>query len=130
MNTDLDILMPEDDLIEFTAADGQRYSIRLFVPFAVGAYLLDNADVIAQVFPQDGKRPVVSKTTFEVILKILGLMFREQYPEMTDEWIRKNVSLPRLIAIVIRVATPIYEYVTSLGILETVQPIKEPDGEN
>ena len=125
-NTDLDILLPEDEVIEFTAKDDKRYSIRLFVPFAVGAYIIDHADELAEVFPNGG-RPKLSRKTLDLVLKVFSMVCREQYDHMTEDWIKANISLPRQIAIIIKIATPVYQFISGMGFLEAALPVKEPE---
>lgn len=126
-NTDLDLLLPEDDTVTFTAKNGQKYTILLSVPFAVGSYIIDNADLLVNIFPRQGERPKFSKEIVDAVLKIFAVMCHEQYEEMTEEWIRKNISFPRLVLIMIKVATPILTFMSTSGLLETVQPEKEPE---
>lgn len=130
MDTDLDVLLPEEDSVSFTARDGKKYKIDLFIPFAVGAFILENAEALIEVFPGKGKLPKLSQKTYNLFLKIFALVCKEQHEQMTEEWIRHNISLPRTIAIIVQMIKPIFSYINSLGILETVQPVKEPEREN
>lgn len=126
-NTDLDILLPENDSVFFTARDGERYKIDLFIPFAVGAYILDNTDALMEIFPGGGKMPKLSAKTYNIFLKIFSLVCKEQFEHMSEVWIQKNISLPRTIAIIVQMVKPIYQYIAGMGILETALPVKESD---
>jgi hypothetical protein len=125
--TDLDILLPEDDSVSFTARDGKKYKVDLFIPFAVGAYILENAELLMEIFPGQGKLPKLSAKTYHVFLRIFSLVCKEQFEHMTEEWIQKNISLPRTIAIIVQMVKPIYQYISTMGIMEAAQPKKESD---
>lgn len=127
-NTDFDILLPEDDSVSFTARDGKKYRIDLFIPFAVGAYILENAEVLMEIFPGAGKIPKISAKTYHIFVRIFSLVCIAQHEQMTEDWIQKNISLPRTIAIIIQMVKPVYQYISGLGLMEAALPKKESEG--
>lgn len=127
---DLDILFPENDIIRFKDKSGKTYEVGVFIPPAVGFTIIDNIDLIQQAFPNGvSSRPRVSKELLNFALLIIADICHEQYPEITEEWLKKNVSFPRLAYILYKLAVPIYEFLTSSGLAEAVRPAKKPETE-
>lgn len=125
--TDLDVLFPEDEVVKFDV-NGKEYSIKMFIPSAVGFTILDNVDKIMAIFPGGSfSRPRISKDAVELVLKILSDVCGAQYPEITKEWIEKNIALPRQAFMVYKMALPVYDFLLNSGFLETVTPRKKPE---
>lgn len=118
--TDLDILLPEDNIVSFTAADGKKYQINLFIPFAVGQMLVDNADDVMEIFGGKTGKPNINAKTIKLALRILTGIMQDQHPHMTDEWIKKNVSVPRMGVILFKAAMPIYDFLARMGELKGI----------
>ena len=118
---DLDILYPEDNTVEFTAKDGKRYTVPLFISFACGAYLIDNIETIKEIFPGGGKLHKLNITTLGVVVKILQIMISETYPECTEEWVKKNISLPRMGIMIFRAMSPILQYLNSMDLAKWIK---------
>lgn len=117
---DLDVLIPEDESVSFTGAkDGQKYVVKLYIPAAVAMLLIENRDQIIELLPAPGKQmnrlDLIKPQTVNLLLKIIAGIFKDQHPHMTEEWIKENVSLPRLVLIVFNAAKPVYEYLKTMG---------------
>ena len=121
MITNLDKDFPEDDIIEFISKDGKEYSIRLSIPIDAGMTIIENIETIQKIFPTDGGRPKPTKEALELISKIIADICHAQYEEIDREWLKKNVSLPRMVYIVYRMAKPIYEFLTSSGFMDSLK---------
>jgi len=118
---DLDILMPESDEISFSV-QGEKYTLPVKISFAVGVYLIENMEIIKEVMPvqfvngEAKLKPKLSAKTLQVVSKVIKVMMIENYPEITDEWIVKNISLPRMGLIVMRSVIPIINYFNSIDL--------------
>lgn len=118
---DIDILLPENDIITFTAKNGEKYSIELFIPAAVGFTIIDNIDKLADIFPQGGGKPRITKDAINIVLTILANICSVQYEFMTREWISANISLPRQALIVFKMANPVLKFLQEQGFLEAAR---------
>lgn len=80
---DLDLLIPEDEVICFTGTDdGKRYEVKMFIPVEVGLVSIRSM--------HDKKKEVP-----EANIEILEVFLKEQYEHMDKDWIKKNISIPR-----------------------------------
>jgi hypothetical protein len=128
MISDLDELMPENEIVSFTAADGKKYQISLFIPFAVGQMLIENADKVLDMFGNGRGKPKLNIDTLKLALRILNGIMESQHPHMNEDWIERNISLPRLAVILYKAAMPIYRFLSQMGELaEMARPKKEAD---
>jgi hypothetical protein len=125
---DLDVLVPEDEEVKFKSKDGREYTVKLFIPAAVGFTIIDNLDALQRIFPGGGNsRPRLTKESIDLALRIVADVIGEQYPEVDVDWVRTNISLPRLAVLVLKLSLPVYQFLTSSGFLEAAQPVKEPE---
>lgn len=120
-SNDLDIMFPEDDSVEFTAKDKKRYTVPLFISFACGAYLIDNIETIKEIYPSKGKLPKINSKTLGVVVKILQIMISDAYPECTEEWVKKNISIPRMGIMIFTAMTPILKYLSSMDLTKWIK---------
>ena len=118
MIINLDHDFPEDDYIEFKTKSGKEYKIQITIPIDAGMTIIDNFDILQKIFPADGGRVKPSREAFELILKITVDICHAQYEEIDRDWLRENISLPRLIYIVYKMARPIYEFLTASGFVQ------------
>lgn len=127
---DLDVIFPEDDVVKFKGkTDGKEYIISLFIPSAVGFLLIDNIDMIRGIFPsgKNSGKPKFSQDLIDLLSRILSEVCGNQYPEIDEMWVKKNISLTRQAYMIWKLAIPIYEFLTSSGFMEGVMPeIKKP----
>lgn len=124
-----DILNPEWPEIPFKAKDGNRYTLRLFVSYSVGAYIIDNAEELSQVYSPGDSRPKLAKKSYDIMLAILSAMLRDDYDFMDVEWLRKNLDIGQHFYLLQKVTKPLFEYLNQMGFTETVLPEKEPENE-
>ncbi len=121
MITNLDKEFPEDDYFEFNDREGNLYKVKMSIPVDAGFTIIDNFETILKIFPSDGGRPKPTKEAYEIIIKIIADICHAEYDMIDRDWIRKNVSLPRLVYIVFKMAKPIYQFLTTSGFVETLK---------
>ncbi|HQA52994.1 MAG TPA: hypothetical protein PK419_09065 [Spirochaetota bacterium] len=120
--TDLDELLPEDGEIRFKDKDGAVHSFKVFVPFAVGMYICEHSEEIAELF----RNRKISKETAMLVLKIATMIFNEQNKQINEEWMKRNVSLPRLMVIIIKMITPVMDYMKNMNLLSEITGMVTP----
>jgi len=124
--TDLDELLPEDGIIRFKDKSGNVHSFNIFVPLDAGMYICEHAEEIAEIF----KKRKVSRETAKLVLKLTALIFSAQDKSINEEWIMRNVSLPRLVVILMKMITPIMDYLKQMNLFSEltgmVTPGKKP----
>lgn len=125
--TDLDDLFPEEEVVSFKV-DGKKYDVKVFIPAAVGFVIIDNVDTLKDIFPGSHK-PKLSKKAVDLAMKILAAVIHEQYPEVDEEFVRKNLSLTKQVFLLYKIALPVYEFLTNSGFLEAVMPQKTPENQ-
>lgn len=125
---DLDVLVPEDEIVKFKSKDGREFTVRLFIPAAVGFTIIDNLDALQRIFPGGpSARPRMTRESIELALRIVADVLHEQHSEIDVEWVKANISLPRLAVLVFKLSLPVYQFLIGSGFLEAAQPVKEPE---
>lgn len=122
MNYDLKQLLPQDDTISLETLAGENYTIRMFMPSVVGAFVFENQDKFSKLMSGGA-----DSEGMDFMVKLVSLIFSQQYPVMTDDWIRQNISFAHLLLIVRLFGNQLLDGVQSLGLAETAGPIKEPE---
>ena len=121
--TDLDELLPEDGIIRFKDKSGNVHSFNIFVPLDAGMYICEHSEEIAEIF----KKRKVSSETAKLVLKLTALIFSAQDKSINEEWIMRNVSLPRLVVILIKMITPIMDYLKQMNLLSELTGMVTPE---
>lgn len=113
MVDDLDILFPEkSDAIKLTGrVDGIEYIIDMFIPSAISLI--------------SGKKK--NENDMEYQLRILECFLSSQHKNMDVDWIKNNISLPKMNYIYYRIIEEINKGTEAYSKrLEAVRPVKEP----
>ena len=129
MLSDLDVLFPENDVIKFKdKSTKQEYTVEIFVCAELGELLLDNLETLQKIFP-DGKigRPKLSKELYNLCFRLVARMCQMKYPEIDEDWIRKNISLPKLFFIMYKMINPVLDFLNNSGLMGMVTPVKKPE---
>lgn len=114
---DLTKEFPEDDIITLKAG-GNVYEIPLVITSDAGDVLIDNMETIQAILPKEGSMiPHFDKQSLQLARVIIAAIAHDKYPEIDAEWIRKNVSVPRLILTVYHMIRPIYDFMIGSGLL-------------
>lgn len=117
---DLAVILPDDDSIVFTGrTDGVKYNVRLFIPFAVSLLVMHHSVEIQEMFKSDGIK--AAKKSIEFLYRIFEIICIRQYPFMDQEWIKKNLAIPKMLDVTRRILATVYKY------FET--ELSEDDGE-
>jgi hypothetical protein len=120
--TDLDEILPEDGEIRFKDKDGNVHSFQIFVPLGVGMYICEHSEEIAELF----KNRKISKDTAMLVLKIATMIFHEQDNKINEEWMKRNVSLPRLLVIIVKMITPVMDYMKHVNLFSEITGMVTP----
>lgn len=124
MNHDLKVLLPENDTLSLDTPGGEEYTIKMFMPSTVGAFIFANQEQFSKLMTGGA-----DEKGMEFITRLISMIFMCQYPVMTEEWVKQNISFPRQLIIIRLFGNKLIEMVHSLGQPETVPPIKEPESE-
>jgi len=124
---DLEQLFPEEEKITLKDKAGTKYTITVFLPAAVGFLILDNIETVQSMFPGTSTIPKPTKEGLDLMIRIVSLVCHEQHEEIDETWIKKNVSLPKLVYILYKLSLPVYEFIVQSGFLEAVRPVKTPE---
>ena len=124
MNYDLKVLLPEDNTLSLDIPSGEEFTIKMFMPSVVGAFIFENQAVFSQLMSGGADAKGMGFVT-----RLLSMILSCQFEFMTEEWIVKNISFPRQILIIRLFGNQLLEMVQSLGLAEPAQPIKEPEKE-
>lgn len=127
---DLEQLFPEDEKILLKDKAGKKYVISVFLPAAVGFLILDNIETIQSMFPGNTRIPRPTKEGLDLMIRVISAVCHEQHEDIDEEWLRKNVSLPKLVYILYKLSLPVYEFIVESGFLEAVRPVKKPENES
>jgi hypothetical protein len=112
-NIDNDI--KEEDQISVTI-NSTKYIITMVISYSLGCYLLNNKDTILEIFANGTGKPSLSKATLDFAYTICLELLKEQDPELlTDAYLKKHLSVTKLIIMLIKMAKPFYEYMTLYG---------------
>ena len=111
MISDIKDLIPEKKIIGLTdRKSGEVFEVDLFMPGEIGLLFIEHDDVIRKLF--NGK---IDKSALSLSWKIFEMMFQPQHSFMTEKWCKKNIDLPTMIALLIQMGKPIYDYLKVLG---------------
>lgn len=114
MIVDLDTVLPIDK-IKFTGAvDRVEYVVNLFVPVAVGLKIQQVQKINAE--------EETDESMLDLQMETLSAMFSVQYPNMTPDWVKENVSLPYQNYIYLRIVEELSKGNDSKKIAEMVKP--------
>mgnify|MGYP000904887923 CR=1 FL=1 len=124
MNYDLKVLLPENNTLSLDVMSGEEFTIKMFMPSVVGAFIFENQAVFSQLMSggADAKG-------MEFVTRLLSMILSCQFDFMTEEWIVKNISFPRQILIIRLFGDQLLRMVSEMGLSETAQPTKEPESE-
>lgn len=123
--TDMDDLFPEEEVVSFSI-NKKKYDVKVFIPAAVGFLIIDNIDVLKDIFP-GGHSPKLSRKAVDLAMKILSTVISEQHPEITEQMIREQLSLTKQVFLLYKLVVPVYEFLTNSGFLEAAMPSKTPE---
>jgi hypothetical protein len=114
---DLTKEFPEDDIITLKAC-GKVYEIPLVITSDAGDTLIENIETIQKILPAEGSlMPHFNRESLQLARVVLADIAHDHYPEIDAEWIRKNISVPRLILTVYHMIRPIYDFMIGSGFL-------------
>ena len=125
---ELDVIIPEIPSITlYDRKTKQKYEVDLFVPTAVGLIFLEESEKVEKIFQKK-----VDKDTLKLIFKIFEMILKPQFSFMDLSWIERNIDLNTSLLILIKIATPIFDYIKILGAIptrriETATPEKKPE---
>ncbi len=122
MNYDLKVLLPEDNTLSLDIPSGEEFTIKMFMPSTVGAFIFANQEQFSKLMSGGA-----DEKGMEFITRLISMIFACQFPFMTEEWIKQNISFPRQLIIIRLFGNKLIEMVQTLGQPETAQPIKEPE---
>jgi len=112
---DIDNDLPENDQIKITV-NGKKYIVPLVVSYGLGCYLLNNKEILAEIFSAGNGRPSLSLKTLDFAYNVALELLKEQDPEiLTDEYLKKHLSVTKLIIMLIKMTKPFLEYMTKYG---------------
>jgi hypothetical protein len=118
---------PEDDILIIPTKE-KDYEIPLVITSDVGDMIIDNIDVIQVVLPGSGGFiPKFNKEILDLARRLLAEMGKSVYPEMDYEFIRKNLSLPRLIISIYSIIRPVYDFLIASGFVNSITPDDKVD---
>jgi hypothetical protein len=123
--TDMDDLFPEEEVVSFSI-NKKKYDVKVFIPAAVGFLIIDNIDVLKDIFP-GGHQPKLSRKAVDLAMKILSTVISEQHPDITEQMIREQLSLTKQVFLLYKLVVPVYEFLTNSGFLEAAMPVKTPE---
>ena len=103
------------DVIKYTI-DGRDYIIPLEVSDATAFWLTDHLDDIRGIFGADGK-PRISRDAVTLAFDLVLQLFKENYPEVDEEWIKEHINVRMKAYILVKAAIPIIRFVN--GLVET-----------
>jgi len=111
---DLDCDLPESDKVSLSL-NGKKYTIPLTVSYGLGCYMLSNKDLLSEIFDASGK-PMLNRKTLDFAYAVAVELIKEQDPKLlTDEYIKKHLSVPKLIILLIKMASPFIKYMNQYG---------------
>ena len=109
---DLNKEIPPCDVIKYTI-DGKEYIIPLEVSDATAYWLSDRLDDIRGVFGAEGK-PRISRDAVSLAFDLVLQLFKENYPEVDEEWVKKHINVRMKAYILVKAAVPIIRFVNGL----------------
>ena len=98
---DLDILFPEEEVVKFTAKNGEVYNITISMP-------PETALKFIQYVQGD-------KSEYEIAIDLMHDLMKFENPEITKEWINENIPFKIIIFISKKLRNEIF---SSLDIIE------------
>ena len=111
---DLDNEIPESDKVSLSI-NNVKYTIPLVVSYGLGCFMLNHKEELAQIFDASG-RPTLSKKTLDFAYSVAVELIKEQDPLLiTDTYIKKYLSVPKLIILILRIANPFLQHMNKYG---------------
>ena len=108
---DLNAAIEPCDVITYKI-DGKEYIIPLEVSDALAYWLTEHLPDIGKIY-HNGKF-VPSREIVDLAIALIVELFRENYPEIDDAWVRKHITFRAKVYILAKAAIPIIKFITGL----------------
>jgi hypothetical protein len=122
---DIDNDLPESDKVSISI-NGTKYIVPLVISYGLGCYMLSHTEDLKEIFTTEG-RPSLTRKTLDFAYNVTVELLKEQDPDtLSDEYLKKHLSVPRMIILLVKLAKPFITYMNQYG--PALIGIVEPDG--